>query len=98
MFDLVKISVIIPVYNTQEYLRECIDSVLNQNFQDIEIICINDGSTDNSQDILDEYHKKDIRFKVFTQKNQGLAKSRNVGLNHAKGEYVIFLDSDDYLK
>ena len=98
MFDLVKISVIIPVYNTQKYLRECIDSILNQNFKDIEIICINDGSTDNSQDILDEYHKKDIRFKVFTQKNQGLAKSRNVGLNHAKGEYVIFLDSDDYLK
>lgn len=93
-----KISVIIPVYNVEKYLKECLNSVINQPFNDIEIICINDGSTDSSLEILNKYAQKDNRIKVISQKNSGLACSRNTGLVQAKGEYVFFLDSDDYLK
>lgn len=94
---MVKISVVIPVYNTQNYLNECIDSVLNQSFKDFEIICINDGSTDNSLSILSDYEVSDERIKVISQQNRGLGASRNEGLKLAQGEYVLFLDSDDYL-
>jgi len=93
-----KISVIIPVYNTEKYLRECLDSVLNQIFQDFEIICINDGSTDNSLQILNEYAKKDERIKVISQKNKGAGAARNQGLKIAKGEYLAFLDGDDFFE
>lgn len=93
-----KISVIVPVYNTQDYLKECIDSVLNQSLADFELICIDDGSTDGSLKILKDYEKKDGRIKVISQKNRGLGASRNVGLRMAQGEYVLFLDSDDYLR
>ena len=90
-----KISVIIPIYNVEKYLRQCLDSVVNQTIKDIEIICINDGSTDNSQAILNEYAKKDERFVVINQVNQGLSVARNNGLNSATGKYVAFIDSDD---
>jgi len=90
-----KVSVIIPVYNVEKYLRECLDSVINQTLKDIEIICINDGSTDSSLDILNEYKKKDNRIIVITQENQGVGITRNTGIKLANGEFVIFIDPDD---
>ena len=90
-----KISVIIPVYNVEKYLSECLDSVLKQTYGDFEAICVNDGSEDGSQRILKQYAQKDNRFHVISQENQGLSGARNTGLNHAKGEYIFFLDSDD---
>lgn len=96
MVSMVKVSVIIPVYNVEKFLKECIDSVVNQSLKDIEIICINDGSTDNSLNILNSYD--DNRIKIINQENKGLAASRNIGLDMAVGEYICFLDSDDYLE
>jgi glycosyltransferase involved in cell wall biosynthesis len=95
---MVKVSVIIPVYNTGEYLRQCLDSIVNQTLNDIEIICVNDGSTDNSLDILEEYQKSDSRIKIFSQENSGLSATRNNGFKHASGKYVYFMDSDDTLE
>ncbi len=92
-----KVSVIIPVYNVGEYLRECLDSVINQTLKEIEIICVDDGSTDNSLDILKEYAAKDKRITVLTQPNCNAGKARNEGLAIAKGTYVGFVDSDDYI-
>lgn len=92
-----KVSVIIPVYNVEEYLRDCLDSVVNQTLKEIEIICIDDGSTDNSLEILKEYAQKDKRFTVIKQQNHGASIARNCGLTCAKGEYVGFVDSDDWL-
>lgn len=94
---MVKISVIIPVYNTEEYLRQCLDSLVNQTFTDIEIICVDDGSTDNSSNVLKEYEKADSRFKIISQENRGIASARNEGLEHVSGDYIYFIDSDDYL-
>lgn len=91
------ISIIIPVYNVEEYLSVCLDSVLSQTYKHIEIIVINDGSTDNSGNICDEYAKKDIRIKVFHQSNKGLAAARNIGLSHAQGKYIGFVDPDDLI-
>lgn len=93
-----KFSVIIPVYNVESYLRECLDSVLNQTFEDWEAICVNDGSTDRSAIILDEYASNDHRFKTIDQPNGGLSAARNTGMKAAKGEYILFLDSDDWLE
>ena len=93
-----KFSVIIPVYNVEAYLIECLNSVLDQTFEDWEAICVNDGSTDNSVAILAEYGHKDSRFKIFSQSNGGLSAARNTGLKTATGEYVLFLDSDDWLE
>jgi len=92
-----KISIIIPVYNVAEYLPKCLDSVLGQTLSDIEIICINDGSTDNSGDILQDYVVKDGRIKIINQKNQGLSAARNAGLKIVHSDYVMFVDSDDYI-
>ena len=92
-----KVSVIIPVYKVERYLPACLDSVLAQTFQDWEAICVNDGSPDKCGDILDEYAQRDKRIKVITQKNQGLSMARNNGLKQAKGEYIYFLDSDDFI-
>lgn len=89
---------IIPIYNTASYLKECIDSVLNQSFKDIEVICVNDGSNDASLDILNSYKSKDDRVKIISQENKGLAAARNVAVRQARGKYVLFLDSDDYLE
>lgn len=91
------ISIIIPVYNTAKYLRRCLESVCNQTYSNIEVLCIDDGSSDNSLHILHEYAKKDPRIKVYTQMNSGAAIARNVGLEQARGEWVTGLDSDDFL-
>lgn len=93
------ISIIIPVYNTSTFLKECIDSIINQTFKDIEIICVNDGSSDKSLDILKDYLDKDISFKIVTyQDNKGLSYARNVGIKQANGEYIYTIDSDDFLE
>ena len=90
------VSVIIPVYNTEKYLKECLDSVLNQTLKEIEVICIDDKSTDNSLNILEKYAKKDSRIKLIkNEENTGQAIARNIGLNEVKGEYISFIDSDD---
>jgi glycosyltransferase involved in cell wall biosynthesis len=88
--------VIIPVYNAEEYLRYCIDSIVNQTYRNIEIILINDGSTDTSPEICEKYAALDERIKVISKENGGPSDARNVGLNAAKGEYICFCDSDDY--
>ena len=92
------ISVIIPVYNVEEYLCECVDSVLVQTYQNFEIILVDDGSTDSSGRICDEYAEKDSRISVIHQENRGPSKTRNTGLNNANGKYIYFLDSDDYIE
>lgn len=89
------ISVIIPVYRVEKYLPACLDSLLCQTFEDFEAICVNDGSPDNCGEILEKYARKDKRFKIVTQANQGVAAARNTGLNLAQGEYISFIDSDD---
>lgn len=93
---MAKISVIIPVYNIEKYLIECLDSVTNQTYKDTEIICINDGSTDGSLSILEEYSQNDNRIKIITKENEGQGVARNIGIDIATGEYVTFIDSDDY--
>ena len=92
-----KISVIIPVYNTEKYLRQCLDSVINQTMPDIEVICIDDGSTDNSLNILYEYAAKDNRIKVIAQNNKKQGAARNLGIKLSRGKYIFFIDSDDYI-
>ena len=93
-----KVSVIIPVYNTEKYLRKCLDSVCNQTLSDIEVICINDCSPDNSLEILQEYAQKDKRIKIIDFKeNKGAAVARNTGIDEAQGEYIGFVDPDDYI-
>lgn len=91
-----KVSVIVPVYNTEKYLPECIDSIINQSYLNLEIILINDGSTDNSSKICDEYASKDKRIIVIHKANGGQADARNAGLDIANGKYITFIDSDDY--
>ena len=91
------ISVIIPIYNVEKYLPRCIDSILSQTFTNFEILLIDDGSTDLSGKICDEYAKFDTRIRVFHKKNGGVGSARNVGLNSAKGEWICFCDSDDYV-
>lgn len=90
-----KISLIVPIYNVENYLPSCIDSILNQTYEDIEIILVDDGSPDNCPAICDEYSKKDRRIRVIHQKNKGLSGARNTGIENAQGEYLIFVDSDD---
>ena len=97
MESIPKVSVVIPVYNVENYLCQCLDSVLNQTLKDIEIICVDDGSTDNSSAILNEYKATDSRIHVITQENGGLSAARNSGLHVTRGQYVYFLDSDDYI-
>ena len=91
------ISIIIPVYNVSKYLRVCLDSVINQTYKDLEIICINDGSLDNSLDILKEYSNKDNRIIIIDKKNSGVSAARNDGIERSSGEYLFFIDSDDYI-
>lgn len=92
------ISVIVPIYNTEKYLKRALNSLLKQTYQDLEILLIDDGSTDSSLKICQEYAKKDYRIKVFHQENKGVSVVRNFGLSVAKGEYISFLDSDDYME
>lgn len=91
-----KISVIIPVYNAEKYLSQCLESLINQTFKDIEIICINDGSTDASLEILNKYAAQNDKIKVINQKNRGISSARNIGIERATGEYISFVDSDDF--
>ncbi len=93
-----KVSVIVPVYNVEKYLKKCLDSLINQTFKDYEIIIVNDGSTDTSQDIINEYVNKYPFIKAFKKENGGLSSARNVGLDNAQGEYISFVDSDDYVE
>lgn len=92
------LSIIIPVYNVENYLAQCLDSVLNQSYSNIEIVLVNDGSTDKSADICESYAKKDSRIKLIHKENGGLSSARNTGLESISGEYVAFLDSDDWLE
>jgi len=94
----VKVSVIVPVFNVGEYLSTSLDSILNQTLEDIEIICINDGSTDDSLNILEYYAKKDKRIKIISKENEGQGTARNVGLDNAQGEFIYFVDADDFIK
>lgn len=98
MKNNLKVSIIIPVYNSGKYLETCLNSILAQTYKNLEIIIINDGSTDNSPEIIENYEKDDSRIKVITQKNQGLSASRNNGLKKATGDYVTFVDSDDEIE
>lgn len=94
---MIKISIILPIYNVEKYLNRCMNSLLNQTLNDIEIIMVDDGSPDNSPKMCDEYAKKDSRVKVIHKRNEGLGYARNSGLEIATGEYVAFVDSDDYI-
>lgn len=93
---MAKISVVVPVYNVEKYLKECIDSIINQTLEDIEIICVNDGSTDSSLEILNDYAKKDSRIIVINKSNSGYGHTMNMGLNAATGEYAGIIESDDF--
>lgn len=93
-----KVSVILPIYNSEKYLKKCLDSLVKQTLKDIEIICINDGSEDNSLEILREYASKDNRFIVIEQENSGQSVARNKGIEIAQGEYLGFVDSDDWVE
>ena len=95
---MIKVSVIIPIFNVEKYLKKSLDSVVNQTLKEIEIIAIDDGSTDNSLNILKEYQNTDDRIIIFEQENKGPGEARNLALNHVKGEYVFFLDSDDWIE
>lgn len=92
-----KISVIVPVFNTEKYLHRCIDSILSQTFTDFELLLIDDGSMDASGAICDEYAKKDTRVRTFHKENGGVSSARNLGLDEAKGEWITFADSDDWV-
>ena len=95
----IKVSVIVPVYNVEKYLHRCLDSIINQTLKEIEIICVNDCSTDSSLNILEDYKDKEDRIIIINhQKNLRLAAARNSGMKVAKGEYISFIDSDDYIE
>ena len=91
------ISIVVPIYNVEKYLEKCINSIIIQTYKNIEIILVNDGSTDSSGKICDIYLKKDKRIKVIHKKNGGLSDARNVGIENAKGKYIAFIDSDDFI-
>lgn len=93
-----KVSVIVPVYNVENYLEKCLNSLLTQTFEEFEVICIDDGSTDHSGRILQSFSKKDNRIRLISQSNQGISVARNVGIEEARGDYLYFVDSDDYLE
>ena len=94
---MLKLSVIVPVYKAEQYLKRCIDSILGQNYKNIELILVDDGSPDACPGICDQYQEKDERVIVFHQQNSGVAVARNSGMRIATGDYITFVDSDDYL-
>lgn len=98
MANSMKLTIILPVYNVEKYLPQCLDAIITQNTPELEVICVNDGSTDRSPEILEEYARKDGRFRIITQANKGLSGARNAGLEEAQGEYVFFCDSDDWIE
>lgn len=93
----IKVSIIVPVYNTEKYLRKCIESLINQTYTNIEIVLVDDGSTDNSLSIMKEYNNTDSRIVIITQPNSGIYLARNAGINIATGEYLMFVDADDWI-
>ncbi len=92
-----KVSVVVPIYNVEKYLNRCLQSIVNQSYKNIEIILVNDGSTDNSLLIAEKKAKEDSRIKIISQQNQGLSAARNTGINNASGSYICFVDSDDFV-
>lgn len=92
------VSIIVPIYNSEKTIKKCLDSILNQTYKNIEVICVNDGSTDNSLEVLNEYLKKDNRIKIITKENGGVSSARNIGIENANGDYISFADSDDWLE
>ena len=92
------ISIIVPVYNVESYLKECLESIRQQTFTDFEVILVNDGSTDSSKEICERFCQQDSRFKLVTQANQGVSIARNRGVRESIGEYIMFVDSDDIIK
>ena len=97
IMEKIKISVIVPVFNAEKYLKMCLNSLVSQTLKNIEIICIDDGSTDNSLAILDKFKSKDDRIKIIKQKNYGVSMARNNGISEAQGEYIGFVDADDWV-
>lgn len=97
MEDTPKVSIIVPVYNVEAYLPQCMDSLVNQTYENLEIICVNDGSPDRSAEILQQYMVQDARVRVITQENQGASVARNQGLSVARGDYIMFVDGDDWI-
>ena len=95
---MIKLSIIIPVYNVEKYIPVCLESIINQPFKDLEIICVNDGSSDNSLSVLQSYKEKDNRITIIDKKNEGSGVARNTALAIAKGDYVYFVDGDDWLE
>ena len=93
-----KVSIVVPIYNVERYLRKCLDSIRNQTLKDIEIICVDDGSTDSSGIILDEYARQDSRFCIVHKKNEGYGKAMNVGIGLATAPYVGVVESDDWIE
>ena len=93
----IEVSIIVPVYNVEEYLERCLESIINQTFKNIEVIALNNGSTDNSLNILLKYAEKDKRIKVIDNYNLGVSEARNNGIREANGKYIVFVDSDDWL-
>lgn len=94
---MAKVSIIVPVYNVERYLAKCLDSCINQTFDDIEIICVNDGSTDRSLSVLEAYARLDDRIKIIAKENGGLSSARNTGVKVAGGDYILYVDSDDFI-
>ena len=93
-----KISIIIPVYNGEEFLKRCLDSIIVQTYQNWELIIVNDGSTDKTKDIIEEYIEKDKRIVVINKDNSGVSDSRNIGIDYSTGDYITFVDADDFLE
>ena len=96
--NMTQVSIIVPVYNVKKYLRRCVDSILTQTFTDFELLLVDDGSTDSSGKICDEYKDKDDRIRVFHKENGGVSSARNLGLDNARGRWITFVDSDDWIK
>lgn len=96
-YNMTKVSVIVPVYNVEKYLSRCLDSIISQTYNNLEIICVNDGSTDSSLNILTHYQKFDSRIKIIYKENGGLSSARNAGVNASTGKYILFVDADDYI-
>ena len=93
----ISVSIVVPVYNVHNYLKECMDSILKQTLKNIEVICVDDGSTDNSLSILRSYEKRDLRVKVITKANSGYGNTMNIGIDQARGKYIGIVESDDYI-
>lgn len=91
------VSIVVPVYNVERYLRQCLDSLVNQTYQNVEIICVDDGSTDRSGEILNQYGESDARISVFYVENAGVSSARNKALSYASGKYIMYVDSDDWI-